>query len=183
MKLAGVIYLHDITQTRMLGTTRRNLSMFRKLVGRDALRCVILGTTKWALVDLATGLRREQQLKTDFWKEMIDAGSQVVSVHEPATAFQVVNTILNRAKLTKSKVEFLMIQNELAQMRKLVPQTDAGQTLKYSIDELIKLQKRKVEHLTDEEFKKAQQELDKLLKTAKELKVPLGARIKRFFGI
>jgi hypothetical protein len=112
---------------------------------------------------------------------MIDAGSQVVSVRAQDTPREIINSILDRVKTKNSKVEFLMIQSELTQLRKFVPETEAGQTLKHSVDELIKLQKRKVENLTDKEFEKGRQELEQLLKTAKELKVPLGARIKRFF--
>ncbi|KAF8183994.1 hypothetical protein BJ912DRAFT_975858, partial [Pholiota molesta] len=67
-------------------------------------------------------------------------------------------------------------------MRKFLPQTDAGQTLKYSLDELLELQRRKVKNLTDEEFEHGRKELDRLLKTARDLKVPLGARIRKFFG-
>lgn len=58
MKLAGVIYLHDIAQARMLGSTRRNLDMFRKLVGDKALDVVVLGTTKWGSVDESIARRR-----------------------------------------------------------------------------------------------------------------------------
>jgi uncharacterized protein (UPF0216 family) len=182
MKLGGVIYLHDITQTLMLGSTRRDLIIFQKLIGADALGCVVLGTTKWALVEPAVGAQRQEQLKAQFWKEMIDSGSGVVSVCGQDTPREIVNSILHRIKTKNSKVEFLMIQSELVQMRRFVPQTAAGQALKYSLDELIKLQKPQVENFSDDDFDKGRKELDRLCETAKELKVPMGARIKKFFG-
>jgi hypothetical protein len=378
MKLGGVIYLHDITQTRMLGTTRRNLTMFRKLVGEDALKCVFLGTTKWRLVEPAAGAKRQEQLEAVFWKDLIDAGAQVFSVHDqdtlgagsvcdqgapeavsvhdqgapnvssihdqglplkavsihdqntpkvvsvdqdapavgsvhdqgaqdaplkvvsahdqntvtpevvsvdqdaseavsvhdqgalyvssihdqdlpkavgvhdhdqdaPAAGSvqnqgaqdapwtvvsahdqntpevvsvdqdvpevgsciheqdapgpQVVSASIHSQgtstrstprdminemliiKITHSKTELLLtIQRELVVKRMTIPQTEAGQTLKYSLEQLISLEKRKVKNLSDEEFEQGREELDRLLKAAKELKVPLRTRIKRFFG-
>jgi hypothetical protein len=185
MKVGGVIYLHDITQTRMLGTTRNNLEMFQKLVGPDAPRCVFFGTTKWSLLtNPAIGPQREKMLMSEpAVEEMIRAGSQVVSVRDQGSPREIVNSILDRAKLTRSKVEFLKIQVELAGLRKFVPETEAGMTLQYSLDELLQLQNRRVEKLSDEEFEKQRQELDRLLKTAGELKIPLGKRIKKFFRV
>ncbi|KAF8130060.1 P-loop containing nucleoside triphosphate hydrolase protein, partial [Mycena galopus ATCC 62051] len=46
-KLTGIIYLHQITDTRMGGISVRNLRMFRKLCGDDALKNVIIVTTRW----------------------------------------------------------------------------------------------------------------------------------------
>ncbi|KAF8191299.1 P-loop containing nucleoside triphosphate hydrolase protein [Pholiota molesta] len=200
MKLGGVIYLHDITQTRMLGTTRRNLTMFRKLVGEDALKCVFLGTTKWRLVEPAAGAKRQEQLEAVFWKDLIDAGAQVFSVQDQDTPEssvhdqgipQVNSTLDQDARAPEdgrihtevvSTELLLTIQRELVMKRMTIPQTEAGQTLKYSLDQLIQLEKRKVKNLSDEEFEQGREELDRLLKAAKELKVPLRTRIKRFFG-
>ncbi|KAH7905041.1 P-loop containing nucleoside triphosphate hydrolase protein [Hygrophoropsis aurantiaca] len=77
MKLAGVIYLHGISQTRMLGTSLKNLSMFRKLCGNDALKNIILATTKWGDIEDEAGLSREEQLRSTFWKDMIGHGSRM----------------------------------------------------------------------------------------------------------
>ncbi|KAF8183996.1 P-loop containing nucleoside triphosphate hydrolase protein, partial [Pholiota molesta] len=106
MKLGGVIYLHDITQTRMLGTTRRNLNMFRKLVGDNALKCVVLGTTKWKLVESAVGAKRQEQLETEFWKDMIKAGSQVFSVHDQDAPESLVSItrMPSRSSTTKTRM-------------------------------------------------------------------------------
>ena len=50
MKNAGIIYLHEITLKHMTDTALKNLDMFRKLCGDDALMKVVLGTTKWGEV-------------------------------------------------------------------------------------------------------------------------------------
>ena len=74
MKVAGIIYLHEITQTRMVGTAIRNLEMFKKLCGNDALVNVVLGTTKWGELRPEVGQKREKQLAELFWKDMIQRG-------------------------------------------------------------------------------------------------------------
>jgi aspartate oxidase len=179
MRLGGVIYLHDIAQRRMCGTTCRNLTVFQKLVGEDVLECVVLGTTMWSTVDSALGKDREQQLKSEFWKDMIDAGSQIVSIHSKNDAREIVNIILRRAGIKKSKSEFLMTRKNLVRMRKSIPQTTAaGSALKDSLDKLIKFQKqtRKSGKFTDAEFEQRQQDLKQLLMTATEQRVTLRSR-------
>lgn len=176
MKLGGVIYLHDITQTRMLGTTRRNLDMFQKLVGKEALKSIVLATTKWGLVDSEVGTERQKQLEEQLWKHMVDAGSRVVSVGKGAASLEVVNGILGRIHVTKPNVnEPLAIQEELVNEGKYIPETEAGQALKYTIKELIEVQKRK-----DDE--KARELRERLQKVEKELKVPFTDRIMRFLA-
>src|SRR4051794_37978067 len=46
-RLAGVIYLHRITDPRMGGSALKNLEMFQKLCGTGSLPSVILTTTMW----------------------------------------------------------------------------------------------------------------------------------------
>ncbi|KAF9484397.1 hypothetical protein BDN70DRAFT_917762 [Pholiota conissans] len=310
VKLGGVLYLHDITQTRMLGTTRRNLDMFRKLVGQSALSSVVLVTTKWSLVDETVGLNRQQQLQEQFWKDMMDAGSVIEKVKSAAESRKLVREILSRlknAQITSQKnrtlpqkhhpeflndhtpfqyehvppqnvnippqniplpnvdtplpnvdtplpnvdtplqnvatplpnvatplpnvatplpnvatplpnvdtplqnvdappqndqvpsnqndlaSNFLHIQDELVNMKKFIPQTEAGKTLKYSLEKLIEMQTKRARRMKQQmkgsnhdpaliqEFQKGQEELAILLATADKLKVPLVARLKKFF--
>ena len=56
---------------RMFETARKNLDMFRKLCGDEALKNVVLGITKWDDVKLEVGRQREIQLRDIFWMEMI----------------------------------------------------------------------------------------------------------------
>ncbi|KAF9484396.1 hypothetical protein BDN70DRAFT_872688 [Pholiota conissans] len=191
-KLGGVIYLHDITQTRMLGTTRKNLDMFRKLIGKDALRSVVLGTTKWALVTPDVGLGRQKQLEDQFWKEMIQAGSKIERIDSKDAPCKLVREVLLRLKNKKLADQFLTIQDELVNVHKFVPETEAGQTLKYSLEEIIEQQRKRAQRLREQtqesndpavaqEFQQGMQTIANLLATAKKLKVPLTKRLMRFF--
>ena len=55
MKLAGIIYLHNMSLPRILGTEHKNLDVLRKFCGHEAPKNVLLGTTKWDEVSLKVG--------------------------------------------------------------------------------------------------------------------------------
>jgi hypothetical protein len=74
--LSGVLYFHDISINRMGGTKLENLGRFEKLCGEDTK--IVLTTTMWeTLINWETGLKREKELKDDYWKSMIERGSSV----------------------------------------------------------------------------------------------------------
>ena len=81
-KLGGIIYLHQITDRKMGGVSLRNLRMFRKLCGEDALKNVVVVTTRWDGVpekDRERVERRENELMNTpgkFFQPLIAAGGQ-----------------------------------------------------------------------------------------------------------
>ncbi|KAK1774100.1 P-loop containing nucleoside triphosphate hydrolase protein [Copromyces sp. CBS 386.78] len=77
--LNGIIYLHRITDPRMQGTARKNLFIFQKLCGKDALKNVTLATTMWEDVKPEDGNRRERELieTPEFWGSMAAQGAGV----------------------------------------------------------------------------------------------------------
>ena len=120
MKLAGFIYLHDLSPARMLGATRGSLGIFRKLCGDEVLRNVVLGTTKWDNVNLEEGQQREQQLKDIYWKEMLQRGSVAMRVHaDSSSAWEIVNRILEN-----DAVDLARFQERL---QKIISDMEAGE--------------------------------------------------------
>lgn len=77
--LHGIIYLHRISDVRLQGSARKNIIMFRKLCGSDALKKVILTTTMWDKIPGDEARQREKQLMEtrDFWGWMMEHGSTV----------------------------------------------------------------------------------------------------------
>ena len=95
MNLSGLIYLHDITLSRLTGSARVNIEQFEKLCGKENLHNVILATSKWSQVDIETGRSRQQQLVQEFWKPMIERGSKVLPYHKgKKEAREIVHEIL-----------------------------------------------------------------------------------------
>ncbi|KAF8557899.1 kinase-like protein [Imleria badia] len=77
VKLAGLLYLHRISDMRFAGTPLRNLAVFKDLCGDGNLKNIVLVTTMWDEVeDQAVGSQREDELLSDFWKVMIRQGSR-----------------------------------------------------------------------------------------------------------
>ena len=191
MKVAGVIYLHEISQTRMHGTSRRNLVVFSRLCGDSALDKVILATTKWNKVEEGEGTERELDLRGMFWKKMISQGSTMfrfTGTHE--SAWDIVRHILQPRILPLS----LLIQRELVDLQKLLPETEAGQCLREALEHLLEEQKGIAHRLEGDQnlqrneelrakYEANQREIRSTLVQIKNLKVPLGRRIARFFGL
>lgn len=188
MKLAGILYLHDITQTRMFGTSRKNLAMFRRLCGADAEKNVVLVTTKWSDVSPEVGENRERQLRSSFWQEMVVHGSQVARFHGSdlsRSAWDVMEPILANTL----EAVAVRIQQELVDLGKMIPETDAGNTLRVALQEVAAKHRREIEGLKGkvgdgeqgERLKRTEKELRELLRQVQQLKVPLGMRIKNWF--
>ena len=192
MKLAGIVYLYDISENRMFGTSRKNLEMFRKLCGDDALKNVILATTKWADVTPEVGAKREKQLADMYWKEMIGYGSTVVRFSDSHLA---ACDIIDNIVLGHEVIDFVRIQEELVILRKSIPQTDAGQALCAILQVQLQQQQEMARELRrdgrargkDKSFQRQWEEsrasIRSTLDQIRTLRVPVGVRIKNFFGL
>ena len=167
----------------MMGTSRQNLTMFRKLCGDAALKNVVLGTTKWNDVRPELGLKRETQLRDTYWKEMIEQGSVIMQVHaDSLSAWNIVNRILeNKA------IDSVLIQTELMELQMNIPQTTAGQELRFTLQQLLELQAETMRQLEEVEEggewqRRKQAENQGRIRTTvaqiSELKVPISSRMK-----
>ncbi|KAG6851166.1 hypothetical protein H0H93_015176 [Arthromyces matolae] len=188
MKLAGVVYLHEISQPRMMGAPRRNLEMFSQLCGESAMRNVILVTTKWEEVSLELGERRERQLRDNYWKRMLELGSQMLrfhSQHDHSSAWDIVNRILGN-----QPVDALQIQEEMVDLQRTIPETSAGRALRATLKELLAAREQMGEKLkeqgaeNDERLRQAVDEnkrtIDSISKQIRGLKIPMMKRIAGF---
>jgi hypothetical protein len=108
----------------MQGSTKRNLAMFKKLCGDNALKNVILGTTMWDKIHEAEGGRREAQLANtpNFWGWMISRGS-VMRRHnnDRTSALALIQDILDR-----NSTVVLEVQEELVEDHKHLRETGVG---------------------------------------------------------
>jgi hypothetical protein len=69
----------------MKRTPQRNLGMFQRLCGPEALKNVVLLTTFWDELERQDiGLAREKHLSELFWKPLIDSGSRVERFDPPS---------------------------------------------------------------------------------------------------
>ncbi|PWW78611.1 hypothetical protein C7212DRAFT_21302, partial [Tuber magnatum] len=175
--LSGIIYLHNVTNVRMDGSSVKNLRMFQKLCGRGALKNVFLTTTQWSKVtDQAEGEIRERALckERNFWGLLIERGATLQRFHGTReSGLKLIDQLMPKQPAA------LDIQDQIVTQKKTIVETDAGQCIneeliaqeekyKKEIESLerdcqaaIKEKDEEMKELLAEERAKAQEKLEK----------------------
>src|SRR5437763_885278 len=108
VRVSLIVYMHRITDNRMVGAPYKNLRMFGKLCGENAIGNVILTTIMWGNLQKhrsGLGELRETDLREKFWNGM--HGSVVKRFYNTyESAWEVLNA------LDRAPVE-LLIQEEM----------------------------------------------------------------------
>jgi len=129
MRVAGVVYLHDLNAGRMAGVVRRNFEVFNKVCGEDARSNVIFVTTEWSYTNLEAGNANIRDLTKILWAEMLENGSQLRRFkNTQASAQGIIEEVL-----AKKAVEALHIQLELIEEGRYTAETEAGSVLRESL--------------------------------------------------
>jgi hypothetical protein len=146
-RLIGVIYLYDIHKCRVGGTAVRNIEMFRLAVGEREAKNVVILTTKWDLVDQATGERRYRELASDedFFKPIIDIGATKQRYSKGDPPLDIIRTLVR-----KHNTVVLDIQRELVDEGKRLDETRAGGVLCRDIQNALKEAQVRHEEKMDE---------------------------------
>jgi len=167
--LAGLLYIHRISDFRMGGVSAKNFRMFRRLCGETTLKNVIIVTNMWGQVDPQIGNAREAELMRDelFFKPALDKSAKMAR-HDNTlpTAQAIARLILSNHPLP------LQIQEELVIQQKSISQTSAGEELHREYDALIKKHEEEMRQLK-EEMEKAMRERDE------ETRMELGMETRR----
>ncbi|KAL6918254.1 hypothetical protein FSST1_009749 [Fusarium sambucinum] len=151
VQLAGIIYLHRITDNRVSGSALKNLSMFKQLCGESAFRHVVLCTSMWdnlgtVFPDIGTTREKELIDTSSFWATMHAGGSQVarwLGTKESAEA--VVGQIIEiHQENGKAR---LKIQEELVDGGMSLDETGAGREVQREILEVKAELKEKIQQL------------------------------------
>ncbi|KDR66197.1 hypothetical protein GALMADRAFT_259681 [Galerina marginata CBS 339.88] len=152
--LNGLVYMYNISNTRMGGIDRRNLKLFQQLVGKDTLCNVVVATTMWhAVPDKTIGERRQNELgsKDTMFKPLIDAGARIFP-HDSGieSAQNIVAIILGHDHSPQP----LLIQKELSKPGNRLIDTSAGAQLVAEFKQLDDRDKKKLKKL-EEDLKEA----------------------------
>ncbi|KAH7357425.1 P-loop containing nucleoside triphosphate hydrolase protein [Pyrenochaeta sp. MPI-SDFR-AT-0127] len=151
IKLAGIIYLHPISATRMTGSAVKNLALFKALCGTRSLEHVVLATTFWDLFAHPSsehGCRqREKALAEtpDYWGDMLDSGSKMFRYQNTDTsAWQIIEHImLSRGRMV------LDIQQQMIDQRRALSETSAGQIVECELQKQRLRYEKKLEHVRE----------------------------------
>jgi hypothetical protein len=117
VKVGTVIYLHRINDNRMSATQLRNLHTFAKLCGPQAMQNAVIATTMWDDVYEPTGVRREQELRDEFWNGMLADGCRLERFENtPESAWEIIG---------QHSSTTLRLPDEMIDDKKLLRQTEA----------------------------------------------------------
>jgi len=158
-RLTGVIFLHRITDNRMSGVSYKNILMFQKLIGNSVLDHVICCTTMWDREEEPKGefARREEELKTRYWSNMI-AGSAQMARHNNSA--QSARSII--AKIVYKKPVTLRIQRELVDDHKKLSETSAGVEVNKELAKMLANERAQLERkLQEMEMARAKLDADR----------------------
>ncbi|KAI6030302.1 P-loop containing nucleoside triphosphate hydrolase protein [Pisolithus marmoratus] len=140
-RVAGLIYVHRIADTRMGGQSKNNLRMFHKLCGDDSLKNVAIITTMWDKVTAEEGQQREQELRSghNLFKPLLDKGA-VMKRHDgtPQSASNIINYLLGKKSTT------VQIVHELVEEQKPLEETAAGAELRGIINALLEKHRKEI---------------------------------------
>lgn len=155
VKLAGIIYLHRITDNRVSGSALRNLRMFKELCGQDVYKHVILATSMWNKLhetDKEPAIKREGELVSDdgFWKDMYERGSGVKRWYadNKTSADDIIDSLL--AARDSDDNMTLQIQRELVDEHKELVTTSAGKEVNKDLAELQARFDREMQRIIEE---------------------------------
>ncbi|KAJ7364254.1 P-loop containing nucleoside triphosphate hydrolase protein [Mycena albidolilacea] len=167
-KLAGVVYMHRISDVRMGGISTRNFKMFRQLCGESTLRNVVIVTNMWGEVLHEVGEAREAELAGDgrFFKAVLDKGARMLRHYNNAAS---ATAILHY--LIGNQPRALRIQRELVDQGKDILQTAAGGELNRELNAQIERHRQemvKLQHDLQEAIREKDEE------TKKELEIETG---------
>ena len=132
-KLAGIIYIHRISDERFTGISVRNFKMFRKLCGDSTLKNVVLVTNMWGKVEEDVGKAREQELASIYFKPALDKKAQLARHYNTIqSSHDIIRLIM------KNNPAPLLIQQELVDQHKNIKDTAAGEAVNEELSAMIK---------------------------------------------
>ncbi len=173
----------------MAGSPLKNLRFFDELCGED-FNNIVLTTTMWNDVEEEVGKKREEELKSEFWRTMLGRGASIRRFFNTReSAFDILTPIFEEV----NKRSALLLQKEMNDLNLQLKETSAGKTLYLALEDLLKRQQTtlskirselKEPNLDDDELKLLMDEyqnLDGQLQRAREdlqkMKISIGERI------
>ncbi|PQE12522.1 GTP binding domain protein [Rutstroemia sp. NJR-2017a BBW] len=141
INVAGIVYMHRITDNRISGTSLRNLTVLKSLCGESAFPRIVLVSSMWDLLaeepklhEEATTRELELRSTNEFWGSLCRGGSQVARwTGDEHSTLGVIDHIMTTYEATDNEV--LKIQKELVDQGKCLEETEAGKAINQILEE------------------------------------------------
>ncbi|KAI0790009.1 P-loop containing nucleoside triphosphate hydrolase protein, partial [Abortiporus biennis] len=137
----AIIYLHRISDLRFGGIMRQDFEAFRKIVGVDSEKRIILTTTMWCDVKEEIGRKRELELKADdrFFGEVCKNGA--VMVRHDDTRERALEIVRVAMGYPPGK---LAVQDETVDKKLSFPETSPARCLRRDFEDQVNKQKKEL---------------------------------------
>jgi hypothetical protein len=137
--------MHRISDNRIGGISQRNFRMFKEMCGIEAAKNVAIVTSMWDEVDKGRGEAREKELKSQFFKPILDQGAQLFrNDNTQQSALRIV------AHFIENQPVPLRIQQEIVGEHKYLDKTGAGVELLKELDKQKELYRDEINALKEE---------------------------------
>ncbi|KAK2459340.1 hypothetical protein APHAL10511_008643, partial [Amanita phalloides] len=144
-KLSGLVYLQRISDPRFGGQSGRNLAMFRNLCGTKAYENIVVLTTFWDKVSSEQGDKREEQLKTRFFKDLVEGHARFMPHN--LTLESARNVLRHISTLNPTNIQ---IQEEIRLQGKTLENTAAGSMRREEVERIVAEHDKEMKGLKDE---------------------------------
>jgi len=165
----------------MAGTPLKNLRVFKKLCGNNAMAQVFLVTTMWDEVEEDVGVERLKELQSNYWKGMVSRGSTMFRYENtPDSA----NKLLEHAAKKSSERRHVKLQKEISELKMELRETEAGQQLCSRLEDLADQRLQTLKKLREEQSKSGDpRSIEDLRKEYTELRAQLDDTLKQVHAL
>ena len=134
-RIAGVIYVFRIYPDHLTVNEHDGIRLLRAICGEEAYSSIRLVTTGWELCPHGAGISRERYLREGPWAALLHTsgdtrgGAKMGKAYDPASAWEVVRSILQGIGPGKTG-EIFLVQKEMVAQEKSVAQSEVGRLAK-----------------------------------------------------
>jgi chromosome condensin MukBEF ATPase and DNA-binding subunit MukB len=169
----------------------KNLRLFSSFCGQMAMPHVKFVTTMWCYVPEELGTRRQEELKGEVWREMLDDGCSVQRFENTyQSAWRIIGKLRNHDRAQ------ILLPDKIVGTRLQLNRTTAGVTLNGELEKLIKDQNdtaRRIEEqagtqgnelmvqLLNEQKAEIEEKIHEIADQLREIKIPFTRRVRLFF--
>lgn len=145
-RLNGIVFLQPVNQPRVGAAEASRTRLFKKLLGEQAFRRVVIGCTMWTSRSDVEKKIAQRAGRMDIWGDMVRGGAKAIPYDNTRKgALEIIRMLMN------NRPGELLIQKELAS-GKTLEQTSAGRELeKQKGEDIAKLTKELQELKADRE--------------------------------
>ena len=139
--ISGIILLHRISDNRFSGSSRRNITMFKELVGEMAYENVAIATTMWWNGEHEMNLKKEKELQDEHFSDILSSGGTLFrltggleAVDSAGAREQAMDIIAHLMLKAKEGPVVLRIQNEMVDETLALNRTAAGKVVETAVE-------------------------------------------------